>query len=69
MPKQNTENRRKLRVLMELYDVTVNDVAEMLGKSTFIVNSWRSISHVDIPTKHLNTLENKLIATKGYKEI
>lgn len=67
--KANPENRKKLLKLIDAYRLTSNDIAGLLDKSVFTVNSWRSVSIVDIPSNELQLLGYKLIDKYGYKEI
>lgn len=64
-PVTKPSNRAKLRSLMELYELQPMDVAGMLDRSVATVNSWRSVSHIDIPDNLLTLLEYKLIDRYG----
>ena len=53
-------NRIKLRSIMELYELTPNDVSAMLLVSVSSVNMWRSISSNRMPDNMMILLNYKI---------
>lgn len=54
------DNTTKLRALMELYNLSVAQVAELTGRAPNTVNVWRSRLGYSIPDKNLELLELRL---------
>jgi len=60
-------NRIKLRSIMELYELTSEDVAKLLGVSKHTVNMWRSVSSKMMPDNMLDLLNYKIAEIEGGK--
>lgn len=63
MPDQR--NTHRLRALMDQYDLSPQDVADLLHRSYQTVLIWRSVNQQTIPDNMLDLLEMKLAGRKG----
>ena len=57
----DSDNRKRLRVIMAEHDLSNQQVADMLERSVSTVNQWTSASGaIDIPNQLLELLEFKV---------